>query len=326
MNFSNQLKKRARSERAAALITVFWLIAVLSLLIFTTVRVLRNDVRLTISQKKAFRATQLAEMGIAVGVNPSTKEIDYLLLNRQISDDEHFNVKIRGEGGKFNINAILQQAGEGDTLLEDIFAQWLSGTDEAFAEREFRDLASALVDALRDWVDPDDLAGLNGAENEYYFELGYENYPFNRPFYSLDEILLVRGMDQVIAAKRNWRDFFTIYSGGKLDMNEADAEAIALATGADIESAQELVELRWGPDKIDDTEDDYKFNSLAEVFSILGVLEDPILQSRLTLNDNTKRIESIGTVGDFRKKIEIVIRTQGRTPQILSREEVPLFD
>ena len=56
MNFSNQLKKRARSERAAALITVFWLIAVLSLLIFTTVRVLRNDVRLTISQKKAFRA------------------------------------------------------------------------------------------------------------------------------------------------------------------------------------------------------------------------------------------------------------------------------
>jgi general secretion pathway protein K len=326
MNFSNQLKKRARSERAAALITVFWLIAVLSLLIFTTVRVLRNDVRLTISQKKAFRAMQLAEMGIAVGVNPSTKETDYLLLNRQISDDEFFKVKIRGEGGKFNINAILQQTDEGDTLLEDIFAQWLSGTDEAFAEREFRDSASALVDALRDWVDPDDLSGLKGAENEYYFEQGYENYPFNRPFYSLDEMLLVRGMDQVIAAKRNWRDFFTIYSGGKLDMNEAEAGGVGLATGADIESAQELVELRYGADKIEDTEDDYKFNSLAEVFPILGVLEDPILQSRLTLNDNTKRIESIGTVGDFRKKIEIVIRTQGRTPQILSREEVPLFD
>ncbi|MEZ5325545.1 MAG: type II secretion system protein GspK [Verrucomicrobiales bacterium] len=325
MNFSNQLKKRARSERAAALITVFWLIAVLSLLIFTTVRVLRNDVRLTISQKKAFRAMQLAEMGIAVGVNPSTKETDYLLLNREVYPGESFRVKIRGEGGKFNINAILQQADEGDRLLQDIFAQWLSGSD--IPGTEFRDAADELVDALRDWVDQDDMVtGLHGAEYEDYFELGFENYPFNRPFYSLDEMLLVRGMDQVIAAKRNWRDFFTIYSGGKLDMNEADAEAISLATGAEIGAAEELVKMRWGEDGIEDTEDDYKFSSLAEVFPVLGVLEDPILQSRLTLNDNTKRIESIGTVGDFRKKIELVIRTQGRTPQILSREEVPLFD
>ena len=66
-------------------------------------------------------------------------------------------------------------------------------------------------------------------------------------------------MDQVVAAKRNWRDFFTIYSAGKLDMNEAEAEAIALATGADVESAQELVEMRFGADSIEDTEDDYKF-------------------------------------------------------------------
>ena len=326
MHFNHQLKRRVRSERAAALITVFWLIAVLSLLIFTTVRVLRNDVRLTISQKKAFRAMQLAEMGIAVGVNPATRETDLLLLNRQLSEDESFNVKIRGEGGKFNINAILQQMDEGDTLLVDIFSLWLSGVaDESFARSEFRDLAAEIVDALRDWVDPDDLALLNGAENEYYLELGFLNYPFNRAFYSLDELLLVRGMDQVVAAKRNWRDFFTIYSAGKLDMNEADAETIVLATGAEIEAAQELVEMRWGADSIEDTEDDYKFSNLAEVFAVLGVLEDSILQNRLTLNDNTKRIESIGTVAGFRKKIELVIRTQGRTPQILSREEVPLF-
>lgn len=326
MRCHSQLKRRIRSERGAALITVFWLIAVLSLLIFTTVRVLRNDVRLTISQKKAFRARQLAEMGLAVGVNPSTRETDLFLLNRQIEPGESFQVKIRGEGGKFNINAILQQAGEGDTLLQDILAQWLSGTDEAFVEREFRDLAAEIVDALRDWIDPDDIASLNGAESEYYYELGFFNYPFNRPFYSLDELLLVRGMDQVVAAKRNWRDFFTIYSAGKLDVNEAEAEAIALATRAEIQAAQELVEMRWGADGIEDTEDDYRFGNLAEVFAVLGVIEDPILQNRLTLNDNTKRIESIGNVEGFRKKIELVIRTQGRTPQILSREEVPLFE
>ena len=94
---------------------------------------------------------QLAEMGISVGVNPATRETDLLLLNRQVNEGEWFKVKIRGEGGKFNINAILQQNDETDTLLADIFAQWLSGTDEAFAGREFRDIANEIVDALRDW-------------------------------------------------------------------------------------------------------------------------------------------------------------------------------
>ena len=137
-------------------------------------------------------------MGLAVGVNPTTRETDYMLLTRQVGPGESYRVKIRGEGGKFNINAILQQAESGDTLLEDIFSQWLSGVvdgDPEKTEREFRDLSSEIVDALRDWVDPDDLSSLNGAENDYYLELGYENYPFNRPFYSLDEVLLVRGMD-----------------------------------------------------------------------------------------------------------------------------------
>jgi general secretion pathway protein K len=324
--------RRTGSQRGAALIAVFWLIAILSLLIFTTLRVLRNDVQLTISQKKGFRARQLAEMGIAVGVNPATKETDVLLLNRQLNDNEGYRVKIKGEGGKFNINAILAQLqqDELDTLLEDIFAQWLSGTDEAFADRDSRDLAGEVVDALVDWVDADDLERLHGAEQESYEEMGFMSYPFNRPFYSLDELLLVRGMEQVVAAKRNWRDFFTIYSTGKLDMNEANAEAIALATGVDIEEAQDLVEMRFGADDMEDTLDDYKFGNLSEVFAVLGIVDDGILQSRLSLNDNTKRIESIGTVGvgtpdAFSKKIELVVRTQGRTPQILSREEVPLF-
>ena len=285
--------RRRASERGAALIAVFWLIAILSLLIFTTVRVLRNDVQLTISQKKAFRARQLAEMGLAVGVNPSTRETDLFLLkptpamlaNFGLAEGERYEVRIKGEGGKFNINAILAQlqVDESDTLLEDIFAQWLSGTDEAFAEREFRDLAAEIVDALVDWVDQDSLERFNGAEEDYYLEQeGKLNYPFNRPFYSLDEVLLVRGMKQVVAAKPNWRDFFTIYSAGKLDLNEAEAEAIALATGVDVEEAQELVEMRFGPDGIEDTEDDHKFGRVGEVFAVLGILDDGILQSRVS--------------------------------------------
>ena len=50
-----------------------------------------------------------------------------------------------------------------------------------------------------------------------------------------------------------------------------------------------------------------------------------VIAARLTENDQTTRIESTGTVGDFRSRIIIVVRSRQGQPQILTREEVPLF-
>ena len=66
--------RACRRESGAAMIIVFWLVALLSLVIFTTVRVVKNDTDIMISQQKAFRATQLAEMGIAIGTNPRKQQ------------------------------------------------------------------------------------------------------------------------------------------------------------------------------------------------------------------------------------------------------------
>ncbi|CAN5248517.1 hypothetical protein BH23VER1_BH23VER1_32260 [soil metagenome] len=311
-----QKPKRARSRsRGVALIIVFWLIAILSLSIFTAIRVVRNDVTVMISNKKSFRATQLAEMGIAIGANPVVKKTDLALLNQQVYEDEGFRVQIKGEGGKFNINALLL-APDRD-LLEGIFVSWGLEPEEA----------SDLVSAMIDWTDGNDLEQLNGAESEYYLALGFENYPFNRPFYSLDEMQLVKGFDLAMLLRPNWRSFFTIYGAGKLDVNEADPALIAVAAEVPIEEAIELVELRWGPDGIEDTEDDYEFGSLGEVAGLLGIAPDrePFVTPRLTLRDETTRIESVGTVGNLSKKIVVVVNSRNGRPQILIREEVSLF-
>ncbi len=308
-------KRRRSAQRGVALVIVFWLIAILSLAIFTSIRVVRDDVTVMISNKKAFRATQLAEMGIAIGANPAVKETDLLLLNQQIYEDEGFRVKLKGEGGKFNINALVTSSDR--DLLEDIFSSW------GFEEEESSDLVSAMID----WTDNDELEQLNGAEIDYYTALGYENYPFNRPFYSLDEMPLVKGFELAMLLKPNWRSFFTIYGGGKLDVNEAEPELIAVAAEVPLEEAIELVQLRWGADGIEDTEDDYEFASLGEVAGLLGVAPDreAFVTPRLTLRDETTRIESVGTVGNFSKKISVVVNSRNGRPQILAREEVPLF-
>lgn len=308
-----------------------WLITMLSLLIYSTVQVISHDMDITISQKKAFRARQLTEMGLNIACNPVVKESDTALLNQVVGDGESFSVTIRGEGGRFNVNTLLQNKSR--DFFERTFQLW--GLD--------KETAGILTDRLLDWTDSDEQKEPNGLEKEDYEAQGYSGYPFDRAFYSLDEMLLVPGFDQVAALKKDWRDYFTIYSAGKLDFNAAEPKVIAHGMSisrsnfdpqskdydADLKQADEFVHsYRYGADGIEFTTDDQKVQSVEEAYSQLNFSPDSAEGSTyFGVNDATVHIESVATVNDYRKRAVLVIRnrTQG-TPQILTREEVPLFE
>ncbi len=305
-----QTLRSGNCRRGSALMGVFWLMAVFRLAVFTTAQLVRNDVDIVVSQKQSFRAGQLAEMGLAIGMNPTVKEYDPLLI-QELSADEAFEVHLVSEGGRLNINSILQ--GGDRLLLEDLFQYW---------GLELADI-DAIIDALTDWVDPDDLEGLNGAEFEYYQELGYENYPFNRPFYDIEEMALVRGIDLLSEYKPNWRDYFTLWSSGKLNVNEASAELLEAVALVSQETAEEFVELREGYDFVPDTEDDVVFESVGEAAAVLGIPEsDALVLGRLSASDPTLRVESTGYVADYLKTIVLVVRNRESDPIILAREEL----
>jgi general secretion pathway protein K len=311
---------RSGSQRGSALIAVFWLMAILSLAVFSTVYVVSSDVAVVVSQRKAFRAMQLAEMGVALASNPAIEEFDPLL--HQVFDSgESFDARIRSESGWLNINRLVMEGGDA-LLLEELFERWgMEKEDAVFVVR-----------ALQDWVDADEVNkfdGYNdGAENEYYTEHGFENYPFDRPFYDLEEVILVRGMDVVASYQPNWRNYFTIYSEGQLDVNEASAELIAAAAGTDVNSVTDVVRLRDGADELPDTEDDEPFQSVDAALSLIegdGVTEDPqLISSRFTTQSNTVRIESIGRVGNYQRKLTVIVRNRESRPTILSIEESPV--
>ncbi|MEO1832742.1 MAG: hypothetical protein ABGZ08_09430, partial [Akkermansiaceae bacterium] len=231
-------------ERGATLIAVFWIIAVMGLALVATVKISRYQSEVASSQINGIEARQYAEMGINVAANPSVEEWDTNLLSQSFENGAGFNAQILSEGGRFNINFILFS--EDKALIRLIFAEW--GIDF--------DTASEIADALIDWIDTDDDLELNGAERDFYEGQGLFEQPFNRPFYALEEMRLVRGMPLVEAANPNWRDWFTVWSSGGLDVNEAPAEYIAVATETNIEAAVSLVEIVDGADGIRNTEDD----------------------------------------------------------------------
>lgn len=317
---------RRRRQQGSVLLLVFALIAMLTFIVFTTMRVVVSDIEFTIAQKKGFRCRCLAESGINVGINPMVKPSDTGLLNQSFGSDgyESFSVKIRGEGGRLNINSLLVPDNPDKELLNILFEAWGMEDDQERAH---------LIDNLIDWVDPDDAHLEHGMEKDGYEKLGVAGYPFNRYFYSLDELLLVPGFDSIAANTPNWRDYLTIYSAGKLDINEAPAELLEIVCDTTSESAAEFVETRHGEDKEPDTGDEYKYQSIEEALTLLnagsgGRANDPEftqrLAQRLTTNDGTTRIESTGTVGDVRRRIIMVVRSR-QQPSILTREEIPLF-
>ncbi len=313
----NKAFQKSKNNRGMALIAVLWLIAVISFAALTAVQLLSFELNVADSQINGFRARQAAEMGIAVGANPAVKRDDPILLASG-EDGASYRVELRSEGDRFNINHLLLTTND-KKLVKEIFIYW--GIDE--------DIAQEIADAMYDWVDSNDEIQLNGAEKEYYEELGRINQPFNRPFYSLDEIRLVKGMELVERVKPDWREWFTVWSAGGLDVNEADAEKIAIAAECNRDDADALVEIVRGADGIRGTEDDAPFQNLAGgqggngVMDILRVPEfyAAVVTPRLAVNDQTTRIESIGTAGDTKRKIILVVRNRTGKPAILEKTE-----
>lgn len=307
------VSRSIQAKRGAALIAVLWLIAILGLATMTALRVIKFDMDLASAKIHGSRARQIAEMGIAVGSNPAVKRTDPILRQMNSESGEGFEVRVISEGGRFNINYILIQ--EDKALLREIFSKWGMELEEA----------QAVADALGDWVDQDDNVALNGAEKEDYEKAGRVNQPFNRPFYDLSEMRFVRGMDRVEALKPDWREWFTIWSEGPLDVNEAPAELIAAAAEIPVEQADIVPEKVRGTDGERDTLDDVPYENATNALSDLGIGDRPDISNRFTANPQgagTTRIESIGRAEGATRKIIAIIRNRTGNPvQLLERTE-----
>lgn len=291
-------------QRGSALIAVYWLIAILTLGVFATAQILLVEVEATASDQQAFRAEQLASMALALAANPQVQRGDPIL-RAQLSSRESYEGRIHTEGGRLHLNALLQT--DGRLVVERLFELW--GVERMFAIE--------VVDRLVDWVDADDnKTGAGGAENYEYAKVGLRERPYNKGFRSLDEVLMVPGMEQIAALRPGWRDAFTLYSSGKLDLNEAMPEALMAMFSASEETVQQFLEGRAGLDGELFTSDDYQLQSVEEGLALLGSSgpEADAVANRLSVSDPVFRLVGIGRVNDIVVEQTVVISGREGNP------------
>ena len=281
----------------AALLLVLWAITVISFAVLWAANVVNLELETTISDSAGLRARQIAVSGVALGVHPQVKREDTELLNRDFGAGERMEVRIRGEGARFNINQLIQQQ-DRITML-NLLTLWGLTPDEA----------NALIDKWKDWTDEDEFrTGFGGAERGDYEALGIANAPANRPFRSVSEMARVLGMEQVATLKPDWADSVTIFGDGKIDVNEADAGVLQAATGIVPEMVEGILQQRRGPDGIEPSEDDFRFEDVSQLAGWLAgsMLPSEQILAKLSTESSVKRIDSRGIVGERSRLISVV--------------------
>jgi len=267
------------------------------------------NTRLTMAGKsnRILEAEALACSGAEVALHPNVKP-DSPNLVGEIGARGSYEAHITGEGGRLNINWLL--AGEDPVRLE-ILRKFLENKGIDLNERD------RMMDCLLDWVDPDNLTRLNGAED------GPGYHPANTLLTRLDQLKKVKGWQEFTSAS-DWDEELTLNSGGPVDLMWASRDVLLALPGMTEQLVDQFLQIRRGPDGIDGTQDDAQFKTLDEVRSALGFSQEQFQQlaSLVGFKDQVFRIVSVGKSADAERTVQMVVRKIGNRPQLIVWKEM----
>ncbi len=178
------LLRAARRRRGMALLTVLWMLVILSALVIGLGVTARTETHLARNQVDAARARYLAEAGIQRAILALLDEGEAMRLRPDGSSGIEFQLAggvvratVQDECGKIDLNT-----GWGELLRGAVQVAAGRGRD-----------ADAIVDAILDWRDPDDQRNQRGAERPEYESAGRVG-PRNGAFQAVEELQQVMGM------------------------------------------------------------------------------------------------------------------------------------
>lgn len=188
-------------QAGIALVIVLWIITLLSLIAASFAYAMRSEMAIVGNTLSLAKGAAAADAGIQRAIYELFKPAN--LAGRWDTNgvprdwafgDATVTITMTDESGKIDINT------GSDLLLKGLFLT--QGVPD--------DQATALVDAIKDWVDADSLKRLHGAEESEYAAAGLGYKPANAPFLAMEELKLVLGMTPDLY--RKIAPYITIYS------------------------------------------------------------------------------------------------------------------
>lgn len=223
-----------------------------------------------------------------------------------ILEEAAVTVSVVDESGKLNLNMLLNEQG---------------GVDEEKGrqvKRLFRvlGLGEERADPLLDWLDEDDIEGMQGAESDYYRNLEQPYSCANGMFQTMDQLFLVKGLrprDQ--DPNRPAADltaFFTIYTDGRININTAPSQVLqSLSDRVDASVAEAIIDYRKGEE----------FRDVGDLAKVPGLKADILsgVTTQLTVKSSALSVEGRGTYRDASCTVRAVAVREGEGAQVKVR-------
>ena len=250
----------------------------------------------SLEAEKSFRAHLLLESARALSTHPDLKRGDPLL-RQAVSASSSYEVTLSSEGTRIAINQLGTSPVQ-RKVAQRLFEKW--GLDAQQSQ--------TITESIADWIDPNDRPRPLGAERDFYAAQEHEDFPFNRPFQNLDDVLLVRGTAELDRRRPNWRDSFTLYGDGTIDLPLVSGEMLEVLFDVSPSEVGRFVRARLGPDGRPDTEDDPTFATLPAVRRLLDVPEPnyAAVLSILTLQHPIKHVDCLARVGRLERRLTVL--------------------
>jgi hypothetical protein len=293
--------------RAAALMLSLWALFLLSAVVISWALDIDSRISLSGNSNRVLEAEAMACSGTEIALHPAVKA-GSPVLKGGFSKTQRYEVRITGEGGRLNLNWIL--AGENPQRLE-LLRRFLEVKGVDLNERDH------MIDCLLDWVDPDNLVRLNGAENEGDYQ------PANELMTRIEDLKKVKGWED-FTARPGWEEDFTLNSTGPIDIMWASRSVLLALPGMTDSLVDRFLEMRAGPDKIEGTTDDPQLQSLEQARTALGLSPDQFAEMKniIGFKDPVLRIISTGRSGSVKRVVQMVVRKTGNIPQLITWKEL----
>lgn len=282
-----------------------WALFVLSAMIISWALDINSRMVLNGNAARVLEAEAMACSGGEIALHPAVKA-GSAVLRGGVGPGQTYEARISGEGGRLNLNWAV--AGENPARLE-LLRRYLETKGVDLNERDH------MIDCLLDWVDPDNLVRLNGAEDEGDYR------PNNTLLTRIDDLKKIRGWEDYVA-QPDWDAGLTVNSTGPVDLAWAPRDLLLALPGMNEPVIEQYLKQRAGLDEIDGTEDD-PFKSQDDVRAALGLtpVQFKQLAPLVGFQDRVVRVVSVGKSGNVTRIVQMIVRKAGNVPQLISWRE-----
>lgn len=298
-------------RRGLVLVLVLWIVAMLTVVMYTAIFASRTDYTLSASFEREEKIKHIAMSGVEYAIAEllaDTNNFD-TVTRTWFKNDAYKEVTV-GEGAFALIKPNLDGGSAIEFGIQDEAGKANINTTSHEYLKNLEPLTPAMAQSIVDWRDEDGNALPEGAEESYYAPSGYSCK--NKPFETIEELLFVRDIkpsilwgkdknrsgvvdasesaDTVATSDSGVYNFVTCYSTDKNVTIKGD-KRINLNTANDGQLRQVLGDA-FSNNQIDRIvgyrSAQGKFNSVADLLNVPGVEKDQVkaVVDRLTVTDD----------------------------------------